>query len=53
MSEKQPASAKELVDIIKAVWVHELSAEYYQSLVDSMPKCLEAIIKAKGGPTKY
>ena len=53
VSEKQPASAKELVDAIKAVWVHELSAEYCRSLVESMPKRLEAIIKAKGGPTKY
>ena len=53
VSEKQPASAKELVDTIKAVWVHESSAEYCRSLVESMPKCLEAIIKAKGGPTKY
>ena len=37
VSEKQPASAKELVDAIKAVWVHELSAEYCWSLVESMP----------------
>ena len=53
VSEKQPASVKELVDAIKAVWVHELSAEYCRSLVESMPKRLEAITKAKGGPTKY
>ena len=51
--EKQPASAKELVDAIKPVWVHEFSAEYCRSLVESMPKRLESIIKAKGGPTKY
>ena len=49
VSEKQPASAKELVDAIKTVWVHEFSAEYCRSLVESMPKRLETIIKAKGG----
>ena len=36
MSEKQPASAKELLNTFKVVWVHELSAEYCQSLVESM-----------------
>ena len=53
VSEKQSASAKELVDAIKAVWVHEFSAEYCRNLVVSRPKHLEAIIKAKGGPAKY
>ena len=40
VSEKQPASAKELVDAIKAVWEYEFSAEYCRSLVESMPKHL-------------
>ena len=53
VSEKQPTNTKELEEAIKAVWVLELSAEYCQSLVESMPKHLEAVIKAKGGSTKY
>ena len=53
VSEKQPTNTKELEEAIKAVWVLELSAEYCRSLVESMPKRLEAVIKAKGGPTKY
>ena len=53
MSEKQPTNTKELEEAIKAVWVLELSAEYCQSLVESMPKHLEAVIEAKGGLTKY
>ena len=53
VSEKQPTNTKELEETIKAVWVLELSAEYCRSLVKSMPKRLEAVIKAKGNPTKY
>ena len=53
MSEKQPINTRELEEAIETVWVLELSAEYWRSLVESMPKRLEAVIKAKGGPTKY
>ena len=53
VSEKQPTSAMELETAIKEVWASELSAEYCRSLVESMPRRLEAVIKAKGGPTKY
>ena len=42
-----------LEQAIKEVWVRELSNEYCQSLVESMPRRLEAVIKAKGKPTKY
>ena len=51
--EKQPTNTKELKEAIKAVWVLELLAKYCRSLVESMPKHLEAVIKAKEGPTKY
>lgn len=53
VSEKQPGSAMELEKAIKEVWVRDLSAEYCRSLVESMPRRLEAVIKARGGPTKY
>ena len=46
VSEKQPTSTKELEEAIKAVCC-------CRSLVESMPKSLEAVIKVKGGPTKY
>ena len=46
VSEKQPTNTKELEEAIKAVWLLELSAECCQSLVESMPKHLEAVIKA-------
>ena len=53
VSEKQPTNTKELEEAIKAVRELELSAEYRRSLVESMRKRLEAVIKAKGGPAKY
>ena len=37
----------------KEVWVREMPTKYCQSLVESMPKRLEAVIKAKRDPTKY
>jgi len=46
VSEKQPSSAKALEEAIKKVWVNELSAEYCRSLIGSMPKRLEAVIRA-------
>ena len=43
-----------LEQAIKKVWVREMTtAEYCQNLEESMPKRLEAVIKFKGGPTKY
>ena len=52
VSEKQPTSDAKLVKIIKEVWVKEISKEYCQSLSDSMPRRIEAVIKNKGH-TKY
>ena len=42
-----------LEQAIKKVWVREMTTDYCRSLLESMPKRLEAVIKAKGGPTKY
>ena len=53
VSEKQPTSGAELVKVIKEDWVKEISKEYCQSLIDSMPRRIEAVIKNKGGHTKY
>ena len=53
VSEKQPTNTKELEEAMEAFWVVESSAEYCRSLGKSTPKRLEAVVKAKGGPTKY
>ena len=53
VSEKQPTNAKVLEKAIEEVWLKIIVTEYCQSLEESMSKRLEAVIKAKGGPTTY
>ena len=53
VAEKQSSIAKELVTAIKEVWMKEISTEYCASLVKSMPSRLAAIVREKGGHTKY
>ena len=53
VAEKQPTSAKGLVEAIKRVWVSEITVEYCQNPIDSMPRRLAAVIKSSGGHTKY
>ena len=53
VSERQPNNAKMLEEGIKEVWVRDISPSYFRNLVESMPRRLEAVFKAKGGPTKY
>ena len=53
VADKQPSSAKHLKDAIKEVWICELSSAYCRTLVESMPRRLEMVIKNNGGHTKY
>ena len=53
VSEKQPLSGAELVKPIKEVWVKEIFKDYCQSLIESMPRRIKAVIKNRGGHTKY
>ena len=53
VAEKQPSNAEALRMAIKEVWVKEIMPEYCESLVHSMPRRLQAVIKVKGGHTKY
>lgn len=49
----KPTSQSDLHDKIKRVWCQEITADYCAALINSMPARLEAVIQAKGGPTKY
>ena len=53
VAEKQPSSGKALTETIKEVWVKKISREYCISLIASMPRRLEAVVKVQGGRTKY
>ncbi|KAI2645440.1 Transposable element Tcb2 transposase [Labeo rohita] len=52
MREQRPRNSDELKANIKATWA-TITPQLCQRLIASMPRCLDAVISAKGGPTKY
>ena len=53
VAEKHPLSAKDLVNVIKEVWMKEISQEFCRNLVHSMPRRLQEVIKTGKGSPKY
>ncbi len=53
VAEKQPTSIDNFKSAIAEVWVKEITQEYCQNLVHSMPRQIKAVIANKGGNTKY
>jgi transposase len=49
---KKPKNLFELTRAVKAAW-KAIPLNHIQALVDSLPRRIEAVIAAKGGPTKY
>jgi transposase len=50
---RKPANDRTLQEVIICVWCHELWSEYIKKLINLMPDRCKAVIKARGGPTKY
>ncbi len=48
----QPTNLQQLRDVIISIWTN-ISEECFQNLVESMPRRIKAVLKAKGGPTRY
>lgn len=48
-----PTSQNDLRSKIKIVWSHYIKQEYCESLVESMPSRIKAVLKAGGGHSKY
>ena len=48
----QPTNLQQLLDAIMSIWT-KISEECFQHLVESMPRRIKAVLKAKGGPTRY
>ncbi len=48
----QTTNLQQLRDAIKSIWT-KISEECFQHLVESMPQRIKAVLKAKGGPTRY
>ncbi len=47
----QPTNLQQLRDAIMLIWT-KISEECFQHLVESMPRRIKAVLKAKGGPTQ-
>jgi hypothetical protein len=43
---------EELIQVVMEEW-EKLDMEIVNSLIDSMPRRMKAVIEARGGPTKY
>ncbi len=48
----QPTNLQQLRDALMSIWT-KISDECFQQLVESMPRRIKAVLKAKGGPTRY
>ncbi len=48
----QPTNLQQLRVAIMSIWT-KISEECFQHLVESMPRRIKAVLKAKGGPTRY
>lgn len=53
VSKSNPSSLIDLKAAILHAWTHEISPAYCQSLVDSMPRRINAVLAAHGTATKY
>ncbi len=52
MRDTRPNNADDLKATVKATWA-SISPQQCHKLITSMPRWIEAVIKAKGAPTKY
>ncbi len=50
--DEQPTNLQQLRDAIMSIWT-KISEECFQHLVESIPRRIKAVLKAKGGPTLY
>ena len=53
LAAKKLRNKRELQEAIIRVWNYELSRDYIHTLIKSMPARIKAVIKARGGTTKY
>ncbi len=48
----QLTNLQQLRDAIMSIWT-KISEERFQHIVESMPRRIKPVLKAKGGPTRY
>ena len=52
LSKERPTTLDGMKKVVDQIW-RNLDAEYLTTLFDSMPRRMQAVIAASGGPTKY
>jgi len=52
-ADRNPTSAEDLQKKIKEEWISEITPEYCQKLVHSMPDRIAAVLQNKGYHSKY
>ena len=50
---KHPSNIPALIEAIELIWIREIPEEFCKDLVESMPRQMKVVIKAKGELTKY
>jgi transposase len=53
VADRKPQSKRQLQEVLINIWYHHLDITYIKNLINSMPNRCAAVIKAKGGSTKY
>lgn len=53
VSAKRPSNKKDLIEAVIRSWFHVITPDNLEKLVDSMHRRCQAVIKAKGYPTRY
>ncbi len=48
----KPTNLQQLRDAIISIWT-KISEECFQHLIESMPRRIKAVLRAKGGPNRY
>jgi hypothetical protein len=49
----KPTSQLDLQEKVKTAWTVHITPGFCKALIDSMPSRINAVLAAKGGPTKY
>ena len=52
LSKERPTTLDGMKKVVDKIW-RNLDASYLTTLFDSMPRRMQAVIAASGGPTKY
>lgn len=53
IAQKRPKTKAEFKLAIDQSWKNDITTDYCRNLIKSMPDRIRAVMKARGGPTKY